>query len=80
MVEATNPTIMRSAQLSVPKAIAIPLVGQSAAMQNTFRLLTRYSATKVPVLIHAEAGAEKEEIARTLCQIGTQKQLSLIHI
>ena len=36
----------------------------------------RYSATKVPVLIHAEAGAEKEEIARTLCQIGNEKQTS----
>ena len=80
VVEATNPTIMRSAQLSVPKAIAIPLVGQSAAMQNTFRLLTRYSATKVPVLIHAEAGAEKEEIARTLCQIGTQKPMEFISV
>ncbi len=61
-------------QIIVPENIALPLVGQSAAMQNTFRLLTKYSTTKVPVLIHAESGTEKEEIARTLCQIGNQKK------
>ncbi len=80
VVEENNPLAMSSAQLSVPRVIAIPLVGQSAAMQNTFRLLTRYSATKVPVLIHAEEGAEKEEIARTLCQIGNEKPAQFIAI
>ena len=79
VIEENNPTV-RSAQLSVPKTIAIPLVGQSAAMQNTFRLLTRYSASKVPVLIHAETGAEKEEIARTLCQIGNQEHMDFISV
>lgn len=69
-----------SNQLIIPETIAIPLVGQSAAMQNTFRLLTRYSTTKVPVLIHAEAGSVKEEIARTLCQIGNQKPKEFMSI
>ena len=80
VAKVNNPKVKSSTQLSVPKAIPIPLVGQSAAMQNTFRLLTRYSATKVPVLIHAEAGAEKEEIARTLCQIGNEKPTEFISI
>ncbi|MDC0462032.1 response regulator [Alphaproteobacteria bacterium] len=78
--EETLITTINSSNISVPDAIPIPLVGQSAAMQNTFKLLTRYSATKVPVLIHAEAGAEKEEIARTLCQIGTQEKIEFMSL
>ena len=80
VVESSAPIDIAPVQLSVPEAIAIPLAGQSSSMQNTFRLLTRYSATKVPVLIHSEAGAEKEEIARTLCQIGNQKSLEFISV
>jgi len=78
--EETLITTINTSNISVPDAIPIPLVGQSAAMQNTFKLLTRYSATKVPVLIHAEAGAEKEEIARTLCQIGTQEKIEFMSL
>ncbi len=80
MAEVNSPKVKSSKQLTIPKAIPIPLVGQSAAMQKTFRLLTKYSATKVPVLIHAEAGAEKEEIARTLCQIGNEKPTEFMSI
>ena len=78
--ETVSSSNSNSTQLIVPETIAIPLVGQSAAMQNTFRLLTKYSTTKVPVLIHGETGTEKEEIARTLCQIGNQESTELISV
>ena len=79
-LETVPPTSSSSTRLFVPETIAIPLVGQSSVMQNTFRLLTKYSTLKVPVLIHAEAGTEKEEIARTLCQIGNQKPTEFVSV
>ncbi len=79
-IEAVSSSNPSSTQLIVPETIAIPLVGQSAAMQNTFRLLTKYSTTNAPVLIHGEAGTEKEAIARTLCQISNQKTDSFFSI
>ena len=77
---AISPSKSKSTELSIPKTIAIPLAGQSAIMQNTFKLLTKYSTSNVPVLIHAEAGAEKEEIAHTLCQIGNQTTTEFVSI
>ena len=77
---AISPSNSKSTELSIPETIAIPLVGQSAIMQNTFKLLTKYSTSNVPVLIHAEAGAEKEEIAHTLCQIGNQTTTEFVSI
>ena len=79
-IGATSPNNSKSTELSIPETIAIPLAGQSAIMQNTFKLLTKYSTSKVPVLIHAEAGAEKEEIAHTLCQIGNHTTTEFVSI
>ena len=79
-IGAISPNNSKSTELSIPETIAIPLAGQSAIMQNTFKLLTKYSTSNVPVLIHAEAGAEKEEIAHTLCQIGNHTTTEFVSI
>lgn len=59
-----------SAQLHLPEEVALPLIGRSASMQTSFKLLARFAAQHVPILILAEPGSGKEEVARTIHQMG----------
>ena len=56
--------------LNLPEEVALPLIGRSASMQTSFKLLARFAAQKVPILILAEPGSGKEEVAKTIHEMG----------
>ena len=65
----------RATKIQLPEEVALPLVGRSASMQTSFKLLARFSAQNVPILILAEPGSGKEEVARTIHEMGPSGQL-----
>ncbi len=58
-----------NAPLSLPDKLPLALTGKSPALQTSFKMLTRLSGQSLPVLIQAEAGIGKQEIARALYEI-----------
>lgn len=55
-----------SSHLHLPEEVALPLIGRSEAMQTSFKLLARFAAQRIPILILAEAGTGKQDVARTI--------------
>ena len=49
-----------------PPAVAAPLLGTSAAMQEVFRLIERVSPTEASVLLTGESGSGKELAAKSI--------------
>jgi two-component system, NtrC family, response regulator AtoC len=66
------PTSQDSSQTSAiePGAVFYGIVGESAAMQEVFRLIQHVSDVDVPVLILGETGCGKELVARALHDSG----------
>ena len=62
--------------LVLPDEVALPLMGNSAAMQTSFKLLARFAMQQLPVIILAEPGSGKEEVARTLHNMSASAQRS----
>ena len=60
--------------IHLPEEVALPLIGRSASMQTSFKLLARFSAQNIPILILAEPGSGKEEVARTIHEMGASGQ------
>lgn len=52
---------------------ALPLIGRSPAMQETYRTLARLMNTDLTVLINGESGTGKELVARALHDYGKRK-------
>ncbi len=54
------------------------IIGQSARMQEIFRLLDRITDTTVPVFIHGESGTGKELVAKAIHYNGPRKKFRMI--
>ncbi len=52
---------------------ALPMIGQSAAMQEVFRVIARLTGNDLTVLITGESGTGKELIARALHSYGKRR-------
>lgn len=59
-------------------SVTLPLVGQSAVMQNLYRLVARMMNVAMPVLIIGESGTGKTIVARALHQYSQRKDQPLI--
>ncbi len=55
------------------QAEVMPLVGRSAAMQDTYRMLARMMLTDLTVMIGGESGTGKELVARALHEYGRRR-------
>ena len=53
----------------MPQHISASLLGKSPAMQMTFKQMAKCASQPYPVLIQAEPGTDKLEVARTLCEM-----------
>ena len=49
----------------------ISLMGRSAAMQAVYKLVARLASQKLPIIIEAEKGSAKADVARALHDMGT---------
>lgn len=59
-----------SSDIEVPKFTYAPLLGRSTIMQDVYKSLARLSSQIVPVLIEAEPGSFKADVARALHDMG----------
>ena len=59
-------TIAPISEIEVPKYTYAPLLGRSTIMQDVYKSLARLSTQIVPVLIEAEPGSFKADVARAL--------------
>lgn len=55
-----------AARASLPARLTGPLIGKSPVMQASFKLLARFAAQQIPVLIEAEEGSGIQQVAHTL--------------
>jgi len=63
-----------------PSRISPSLMGKSPAMQLTFKMMTRFVAQNSAVLIQAEQGTNKLEIAHTMLEMSGLGTLALIDV
>ncbi|MGD9535817.1 MAG: nitrogen regulation protein NR(I) [Alphaproteobacteria bacterium] len=59
---------------------ALPLIGQSAAMQEVFRVIARLTGNDLTVLITGESGTGKELIARALHAFGKRRDQRFVAV
>ena len=59
---------------------AIPLVGRSPAMQETYRVLARLMQTDLTVMISGESGTGKELVARALHDYGKRRNGAFVAV
>ena len=64
--------------IEVPKFTYAPLLGRSAIMQDVYKSLARLSTQHVPVLIEAEPGSFKADVARALHDMGSDQSAPYI--
>lgn len=65
--QAQQTDAQKTAQM--PQHISASLLGKSPAMQMTFKQMAKFASQPHPVLIQAEPGTDKLEVARTLCEM-----------
>ena len=63
-----------------PSSISPSLMGKSPAMQLTFKMMTRYVAQNSAVLIQAEQGTNKLDIAHTMLEMSGLGSLALVDV
>jgi two-component system nitrogen regulation response regulator GlnG len=56
----------------------LPLVGQTAAMQNLYRLIARVMNTTMPILLTGESGTGKSLIAKTVHDFSDRRSLPFV--
>ena len=76
-LERRQPT-QPSAALATNRDAEIPLVGQSPAMQNLYRLIARAMNVAAPVLVLGEPGTGKSLIADSLHNFSTRAEQPLV--
>ena len=70
--------IVPLADIEVPKFTYAPLLGRSAIMQDVYKSLARLSTQHVPILIEAEPGSFKADVARALHDMGSDQSAPYI--
>lgn len=77
-----SPAGQAQAQARAVRDDRLPLIGRSAAMQETYRTLARLVATELTVLIQGESGTGKELAARALHDLGRRRdgRFVVIHL
>jgi two-component system nitrogen regulation response regulator GlnG len=63
-----------------PAGEALPLIGQSPAMQEVFRIIARLTGNDLTVLITGESGTGKELIARALHAFGKRRDQRFVAV
>ena len=66
--------------ISIPKVIPPPLTGNSSSMQDTYKLISKLSAYNVPILISAEKGSMKKNVAKTIFEMSNYNNGSFNYV
>ena len=75
-----KPAVMAQTPIEAPKDVYSPLLGRSAVMQEVYKSLAWLSTQIVPVLIEAEPGSGKADVARALHDMGHYQGATYISV
>lgn len=79
--KATQPAAISTAPAASAETLSHPsVIGNSAAMQHIYRMLSRVVGVSLTVLIHGESGTGKELIARAIHDLGPRRHKPFIAV
>jgi sigma-54-dependent transcriptional regulator len=73
-----RPDQPRPARIGVPRASAYGLIGNSAAMRQTCRMISKVLQSSYTVLLRGETGTGKEVVARAIHDFGPRRDRAFI--